>query len=100
MITIKKSHVGLLREQLGAAKGKPIPAKKLAKAAHSDNPVEKKRAVFAENAKKWNHGDKGKPSAGPVASPNKPKNPDGNPGYHGSTKEYEHAGSTHTSEDR
>lgn len=30
----------------------------------------------------------------------RPRNSEGNPGYHSSTKGYEHSGSTHTSEDR
>jgi len=36
----------------------------LAKAKRSSSPAERKRATFAENAKKWNHGGKtvGKPS--------------------------------------
>ena len=54
-IHIKASHKGLLHKDLGVAQGSPIPAKKLAKAAHSANPAERKRAVFAENAKHWKH---------------------------------------------
>lgn len=54
-INIDPAHKGLLHKELGVAADKKIPAKKLAKAAKSSNPVEKKRAVFAENAKKWNH---------------------------------------------
>lgn len=53
MIKIKPSHKGLLHKELGVAQDKPIPAKKLAKAAKSKNPAERKRANFAENAKKW-----------------------------------------------
>jgi hypothetical protein len=55
-IHIKKSHEGLLHKDLGVATDKPIPAKKLAKAEHSENAAVKKRAVFAENAKHWHHG--------------------------------------------
>jgi hypothetical protein len=54
-IKIKPSHKGLLHKDLGIAKGKKIPPKKLEKAAHSSNPAERKRAIFAENAKKWKH---------------------------------------------
>lgn len=54
-IKIKPSHKGLLHKDLGVAKDKPIPAKKLEKAEHSSNPAVKKRAVFAENAKDWSH---------------------------------------------
>lgn len=60
-IHINPANKGKLHEELGVAPGKKIPAKKLAKAVNSSNPAEKKRAVFAENAKKWNHkGKKGK----------------------------------------
>lgn len=54
-IHIKASHRGLLHKELGVSSGSKIPASKLSKAAHSSNPAERKRAVFAENAKKWNH---------------------------------------------
>lgn len=54
-IKIKKSHEGLLHKDLGVKKGKKIPASALAKAAKSKNKAVRKRAVFAENAKKWNH---------------------------------------------
>lgn len=47
-----KGTVGALRKELDAKPGKPIPEKKLEKAAHSKNPLEKKRAVMAENMKK------------------------------------------------
>lgn len=59
-INIKPSHKGLLHKNLGVKQGAPIPAKKLAKAAESSNPDVKKRAVFAENAKHWHHGGRGK----------------------------------------
>ncbi len=55
-IHIKPSHKGLLHEDLGVPAGSPIPAKKLAAAKNSDDPAERKRATFAANAKKWNHG--------------------------------------------
>jgi hypothetical protein len=54
-INIKPANKGLLHKELGVPAAAPIPAKKLAKAVASPNPAEKKRAVFAENAKKWNH---------------------------------------------
>lgn len=54
-IHIKPSHKGLLHKNLGVAKGKKIPASKLAKAANSESAAVRKRAVFAENAKHWNH---------------------------------------------
>ena len=52
---IKPSHEGLLHEDLGVPKDKPIPESKLEKALHSEDPAVKKRAVFTENAKHWNH---------------------------------------------
>lgn len=54
-IKIKPSHKGLLHKDLGVPADKPIPAGKLAKAKNSKNPAVRKRATFAENAKKWNH---------------------------------------------
>ena len=45
-------HPGALRKTLGVKKGKKIPAKKLAKAAHSKNPKTRKRAILAETLKK------------------------------------------------
>jgi hypothetical protein len=44
-------HPGALRKELGAKKGKPIPAKKLAKAAKGSG-KEGKRARLAETLKK------------------------------------------------
>lgn len=54
-INIKPSHKGLLHKNLGVPAGSPIPAGKLASAANSSDPAVKKRAVFAENARKWHH---------------------------------------------
>ena len=45
-------HPGALRKELGVPVGKDIPAKKLEKAAHSDNPKEARRARLAETFKK------------------------------------------------
>lgn len=52
-IKIKKSHKGLLHRDLGVAPGQPIPAGKLAAALNSASPAVRKRANFANNAKKW-----------------------------------------------
>lgn len=51
---IQKMHLkkGALREELHVPEGKKIPAAKLEKAAHSKNPLLKKRAVLAESFKK------------------------------------------------
>lgn len=43
---------GALRRQLGVKEGETIPAKKLAKAAKSSDPLLKKRAVLAQTFKK------------------------------------------------
>lgn len=54
-IKIKKSHRGLLHKNLGIAKGKPISTKRLESAKKGAGKAEKKRIVFAENARKWHH---------------------------------------------
>ena len=53
-IEIKASHKGLLHKDLGVKQGEKIPDKKLRAAEKTASPAEKKRIVFAENAKKWN----------------------------------------------
>ena len=55
-IHIKPSHKGLLHKDLGVPAGEPIPEGKMEKAKAHAGPAEKKRIVFAENAKKWHHG--------------------------------------------
>ncbi|MGH7749609.1 MAG: hypothetical protein ACREQ5_33310 [Candidatus Dormibacteria bacterium] len=52
-IHIKESHKGKLHAELGVAASKKIPAGKLATAKKNASPAEKKRIVFAQNAKKW-----------------------------------------------
>ena len=47
---------GALHKSLGVAQGKHIPADKLQKALHSDNPLTRKRANFAKVAAGWHHG--------------------------------------------
>lgn len=47
-----KLKKGALHKELGVPEGKKISAKKLTKATHSKNPLEKKRAVLAETMKK------------------------------------------------
>jgi hypothetical protein len=54
-IKIKKNHEGLLHEDLGVKPGEPIPLSKIAGAMKNAGPKLKKRLVFAENARKWNH---------------------------------------------
>jgi hypothetical protein len=55
-IHINPAHKGELHEDLGVAKNSPIPTSKLKAAEKTAGPAEKKRIVFAENARKWNHG--------------------------------------------
>jgi hypothetical protein len=47
---------GALHKEMGVKEGEKIPAKKLAKAAHSDNPTLRRRAILAQTMKKWHHG--------------------------------------------
>lgn len=55
-IHIKPSHKGLLHKSLGIAPNKMIPTALIRKKlAGSPSPAEKKRLVFAENARHWNH---------------------------------------------
>lgn len=50
---------GALHKELGIKQGEKIPASRLAAAKKSSNPLERKRATFAQNAKKWAHKAKG-----------------------------------------
>lgn len=47
-----KLKKGALRKELGVKDGEKIPAKKLERATHSKNKLEKKRAILAETFKK------------------------------------------------
>lgn len=47
---------GKLHRELGIPEGQKIPAKRLAKAAHSKNPEVRRDAIRAETMKKWHHG--------------------------------------------
>lgn len=49
---VKKMDKGALHRELNVPEGKKIPKSKLAKAAQSKNPKEKKRAILAENMQK------------------------------------------------
>lgn len=53
-------HPGALHKALGVPEGKKIPAKKLAKAAHSDNPTMRRRAALAKTLGKMKKADGGK----------------------------------------
>lgn len=50
---------GALHKMLGVSQDETIPVKNLDKAANSDSELERKRAQFAINAKKWHHGAHG-----------------------------------------
>jgi hypothetical protein len=50
---VPDSHKGLLRKSLHVKAGEKIPAKKLAKAAHSSNPKMRRRAALAKTFKKY-----------------------------------------------
>ena len=54
-IKINPANKGALHKMLGIADGQKIPVRDLEKAAHSTDPVERKRANFALNARKFNH---------------------------------------------
>lgn len=49
-----KEHKGALRKTLKVKEGQKIPEAKLEKAAHSKNPVTKKRAILAKTLRKIN----------------------------------------------
>lgn len=50
-INIKKKNQGKLRKTTGTKKGKKVPKDKLRKLKKSKNPLTRKRATFALNAK-------------------------------------------------
>lgn len=52
-IQIKPENKGKLHKELDVPKGEKIPVKKLETAKKEAGPAEKKRIVFAENARKW-----------------------------------------------
>ncbi len=55
-IKIKKSTQGSYRAQTGTPAGKKISAARIEKDTHSSNLKTKRKAVFAQNARKWNKG--------------------------------------------
>ena len=50
-------HPGALHRELHVPEGEKIPAKKLAKAAHSDNPKLRRRAALAKTLSGFHHKD-------------------------------------------
>ena len=59
-------HKGALHKELGVPEGKKIPEKKLEKAEHSKNPLERKRANLAETLKGLHKADGGSVSDGTI----------------------------------
>jgi hypothetical protein len=59
-INIKPSHKGLFHKDVGKKPGEKITESDIQKGKHSEDPAERKRATFAENAKHWHHGGKKK----------------------------------------
>ena len=55
-IDIKPSHKGLFHKDVGKKPGEKITSADIKKGEKSKDPAERKRAVFAANARKWNHG--------------------------------------------
>jgi phage gp16-like protein len=58
-IKIKPSHEGVLHRNMGVKAGRKISTSALDKAEKTASPAEKKRIVFAKNARKWNHNKAG-----------------------------------------
>lgn len=54
-IHIKKSREGEFHRDVGKSPGQKITEADIQKGEHSSNPAERKRAVFAENARHWDH---------------------------------------------
>lgn len=52
-IHINPSHAGRLHKDLGVAPGKKLTQAQIDKAKHSSDPAVRKRATFADNARKW-----------------------------------------------
>ena len=52
-------HPGALHKELHVPAGQKIPANKLAKASHSTNPTERKRAILAKTLSHFHHGKGG-----------------------------------------
>ena len=54
-IHLNPAHKGKLHRALGIPEDKPIPAKRLEEASHSENPDVRKMVGFAKAAKHWSH---------------------------------------------
>ena len=59
-IQIKAKNRGAMQRSTNTPKGKNIPIFKLRAAKRSSNPVTRKRATFALNARKWSKTGRGK----------------------------------------
>lgn len=49
-------HPGALHRELGVPEGQKIPAKKMAKAAHSSSPKIRRQVALAHTLKRMHHG--------------------------------------------
>lgn len=58
-------HPGSLHRDLGVPQGEKIPAKKLAKAAHSDKPRVRRKAALAKTLKGFHHAHQPRPKTNP-----------------------------------
>lgn len=54
-IKIKPENRGKFHKDTDTPMGKKIPLSKIKKAEKSEDPAIRKRAVFAENSRKWNY---------------------------------------------
>lgn len=54
-IKLNPAHKGLFRRDVGKSPDQPITEADIQKGEHSSNPAERKRAVFAENARHFHH---------------------------------------------
>jgi oligoendopeptidase F len=54
-IHIKPSHAGRLRKKAKVKKGQKLSLAELERLKNSSNPATRRQAVFAINARSWNH---------------------------------------------
>lgn len=62
-IDINPAHKGRFARDVGKKPGAKITAADIKKGKASGSPAERKRATFADNARKWNKGGGGKTSS-------------------------------------
>ena len=81
-------HPGALRKALHAKEGEPIPAKKLAKAAQSDNPTMAKRARLAQTLKRMGKAEGGEAKPAWMKPSSRPADEDYKHPYFGDVRQY------------